>query len=250
MNNSERYHFQDFTLDHYRELLTSMAEGYVFRGYTDFKEDESFCILRHDIDLSLKAALEVAHIEKEMGIQSTYFLHFHNEWYNLMEASSRRLVEQIQGLGHHVALHFDALYYTLDSAEEFEQHLAQEKQWMAQLFHVTPKVFSFHNPMGFTLTLEDASYQGMVNTYSSYFKTQVGYCSDSNGIWRHRRMADFLAAREDPRIQILTHPGWWTKEPDSPKSKVERITRERAAETIRYYTELLETCERPNIDWE
>jgi peptidoglycan/xylan/chitin deacetylase (PgdA/CDA1 family) len=250
MKHAEKYHFQDFTQTHYRGLLERMMSGYPIRSYTDFSADESFCIIRHDVDFSLDAALAIARIEAEAGAQSTFFLHFHNEWYNLLEARSALLIGQIKDLGHQIGLHFDAHYYEIQSPEPFEQHLANEKEWVEQVFNVTPQVFSFHNPTEYILGFEEHSYQGMLNTYSTYFKTQVGYCSDSNGIWRHARMADFLAAHEHPRIQILTHPGWWTENVDSPKQKIARIIQERGRATMDYYEQLLSAFERPNIDWE
>ena len=54
-----------FDLDHYRELLTAaVAGGYRF-AFFDTAPKEGTVILRHDVDLSLDAALQMAEVEAD-----------------------------------------------------------------------------------------------------------------------------------------------------------------------------------------
>src|SRR5262249_60372343 len=70
-----------FDLDHYRELLDA-AGGY---RWTFFDEEPRAgdLFLRHDVDMSLEAALEMAELEAERGVQGTYFLMTRSGFYTL-----------------------------------------------------------------------------------------------------------------------------------------------------------------------
>ena len=55
----------EFSLEHYRELLEAAQEGgYRFAGF-DRRAAAGDLILRHDVDLSLEAALALAEVEAE-----------------------------------------------------------------------------------------------------------------------------------------------------------------------------------------
>ncbi len=90
MKNKDKFNFSDFTYSHYRELLKLSKKKYVNKFYTNFDENENYVIWRHDIDISIDAALKTAKIEFEEGIKTTYFIHPHNEFYNLLERETLR----------------------------------------------------------------------------------------------------------------------------------------------------------------
>ena len=72
-----------FDLVHYRELLdAAQAGGYRF-AFFDRSPEPGTVLLRHDVDLSLDAALAVAELEAEAGAAATYFLMTRSEFYNL-----------------------------------------------------------------------------------------------------------------------------------------------------------------------
>ena len=76
----------DFSLAHYRELLeAAKAGGYRFAGF-DRAPEPGDLILRHDVDLSLEAALALAEVEAEAGAWSTWFLMTRSVFYNLASA--------------------------------------------------------------------------------------------------------------------------------------------------------------------
>ena len=64
-----------FTPAAYRDLLESLlARGYSVRGYADADPGQRHLILRHDIDMSLDAALPIAEIENALGLKAHYFV--------------------------------------------------------------------------------------------------------------------------------------------------------------------------------
>jgi hypothetical protein len=129
MTNVEKYHFNDFTYNNYRNILQLAKSKYIFRNYTNFKPDEPYLLWRHDVDYSMHSALKLALMEAEENILATYFLYLHSELYNLLEGEITEIVRKIISMGHHIGLHFDCAYYSIENEPELENYLAIEKIW-------------------------------------------------------------------------------------------------------------------------
>jgi hypothetical protein len=250
MDNSERYHFSDFTRANYRHLLRLAQQTYTFRMYTDFNRDERFILWRHDVDFSVHAARKLAQIEVEEGVRATYFLNLHSEFYNLLELEITDCVRDIMELGHTIGLHFDSRYYRNQNEEELEYSLKQEKMFLEEFFGHEICVFSFHNPTPLTMGYSQWKLAGLINTSAEYFRSHVAYCSDSNGYWRFRRLYDILSEAKDERLQVLTHPEWWQEKVMSPRERVHRCINGRAEKTNELYELILIESGRKNLDWE
>lgn len=218
----------DFTVTHYRELISLAKKNYVFSKYGQIPWGKKFVLWRHDCDFSLNRAFALASIEAEEGITATYFVNPHCEFYNLYEKSQHRLVQKILALGHEIGLHFDTTFYETHNEMMLSDQIRGEAVVIEGLFGVKPSAFSFHNPVAFHLGCEAESYGGLVNCYSRRFKEEVLYCSDSNGYWRFRRLWNVLSDQEDPCLQVLTHPGWWQDKPMPPRQRIFRSVYGRA----------------------
>ena len=250
MNNAEYYHFADFTLENYRRLLGLAREKYPFRTYQDFDPDQRFLIWRHDVDFSPRAALEMARIEAAEGLQITYFVLLHSQFYNLLEKAESNCIHEILGLGHDLGLHFDCSYYAMNGEEELEELLGRERRMLEDTFGLPIHAFSFHNPTPAILCFDRGRYAGLTNTYSDFFKNREDYCSDSNGYWRFRRLEEVLREGQDERLQVLTHPIMWPATVMSPRQRVYRCVEEMAVRAKLYYDELLREARRENVEWE
>jgi len=173
-----------FDLVHYRDLLDAAhAGGYRF-SYFDHEPEAGDLLLRHDVDLSLEAALEVAEVEARADAVATYFLMLRSEFYNLFSPAGDAAVERLRELGHRVGLH--ALWPHVDSDDRFDAVLA------------------WHNP--------DPEYMrepvdGMTNVMTAPWADV--YRSDSNQNWRQGCPHEELAAGTFERLQLLTHPEIW-----------------------------------------
>lgn len=98
----------EFSYNGYLNLIKDVREaGYEIVGYHDWKEKEKPCILRHDIDFSLKKALEFAEVEQNQGIRSTYFVLLTTDMYNAMSKEAGQMIRAIMRMGHEIGLHFD-----------------------------------------------------------------------------------------------------------------------------------------------
>jgi hypothetical protein len=175
-----------FDLRHYRELLeAALAGGYRFAPFGGAPERGDL-FLRHDIDLSLAAAVEMAEVEAEVGVQATYLLMTESVFYNLASEEGMAAIARLRDLGHPVGLH--AVHPNVVLDERFDA------------------VVSWHNPRPEYM---NDPIPGAVNAYAEpYFSPQT-YRSDSNQRWRSGCPHEELRAGSFPWLQILVHPEIW-----------------------------------------
>jgi hypothetical protein len=175
-----------FDLGHYRELVeAAQAGGYRFATF-ERQPEPGDIFLRHDVDLALEAALEIARAEHELGVRATYFLMTESVFYNLASSAGERALAQLREWGHAVGLHAVFPRRALD--ERFDPVLA------------------WHNP--------DPEYMsepldGVVNVMQAPWFDPEHYRSDSNQRWRHGCPHEQLARGEFEWLQLLTHPEIW-----------------------------------------
>ena len=105
-------HHADFTEDHYGHLLRLAKSQYRFASFDEYDSLDRIVVWRHDVDLSVHRAYRLSQMEAEAGVVATYFIHLHSEFYHWGEKLISDLIRKIQGLGHHLGLHFDQSYYT------------------------------------------------------------------------------------------------------------------------------------------
>jgi len=245
----DRYHFKDFTQKNYRKLLELAIKTRKFVNYDDVTEAHGNEVWwRHDVDFSLERSLELAKIENEYGLSTTYFFLLHSENYNILGEESRSIVKQIIQLGHKIGLHFDTSYYGICDINILEKYLRLESATLHDYFNVEVKVFSFHNPNKFALSCKEYIYADMINTYAAKFQNEVNYCSDSNGYWRHKRLEDVLNDKNLGQLQVLTHPVWWTENIMSPRKRIETSLERNLKNRLKKYDKDLYLTGRLNAD--
>jgi hypothetical protein len=175
-----------FSLAHYRELLeAAKAGGYRFASF-DRPPQEGDLLLRHDVDLSLEAAAELARLEAELGVRATYFLMTESVFYNLDSPLGRETLAGLRDLGHDVGLH--AVYPRAGLDPRFDA------------------VVAWHNPDPEYMR---APLDGAVNVMQEGYFDPATYRSDSNQHWRSGCPHEELAAGAFPWLQLLTHPEIW-----------------------------------------
>jgi len=172
-----------FDLGHYRELVEAVRAGGHRFAFFDETPRAGDILLRHDVDLSLEAALAMAELESELEAPATYFLMTRSEFYNLDAPSGAGAVERLRRLGHRVGLH--AVYPEAEHDPRFDAVLA------------------WHNPDPDYMT---APVDGFVNAMQPGFFDPEHYRSDSNQRWRHGCPHAELAAGGFEWLQLLVHP--------------------------------------------
>jgi len=175
-----------FDLDHYHEILdAARVGGYHFKPFGEGPERGDL-FLRHDIDLSLDAALRMAELEAELGVLATYLLMTESVFYNLASSEGAAAIARLRELGHAVGLH--AVYPTVEFDDRFDP------------------VVSWHNPEAEYMS-EKVS--GAVNVYADPYFAPPTYRSDSNQHWRSGCPHEELRGGGFPWLQILVHPEIW-----------------------------------------
>lgn len=92
-------------LAHYRTLLEgARAASYDWASF-DRHPRPGDLFLRHDVRVSLEAALELARLEHELGARATYLLMTESAFYNLDSHVGRYAQRQLRQWGHAVGLH-------------------------------------------------------------------------------------------------------------------------------------------------
>jgi hypothetical protein len=164
-------------------------------------------ILRHDLDMSIQAAIPIAKIEKSLGVVSTYFVLLRTEMYNPYSAAGRHDLLHLLELDHDLGLHLDASNYR-DDDQSLERAVAFECDALEALIGRPVETVSFHRPTESLLDGRDRI-AGRRHTYENFFFKEMAYCSDSRGAWRHGHPLDLPAIADGRALQLLTHPIWW-----------------------------------------
>jgi hypothetical protein len=175
-----------FDVTHYRELLeAAQAGGYRFVPF-DHDPQPGDLLLRHDVDLSLDAALELARLEAELGVRATYFLMTRSVFYNLGSDAGEQALAALRALGHAVGHH--AVYPHVDLDDRFD------------------RVVAWHNP---DPEFVSQPIDGAVNVMEQPWFDPERYRSDSNQHWRQGCPHEQLARGEFDWLQLLVHPEIW-----------------------------------------
>lgn len=205
-----------FNLDSYKHLLNAfLTEGYKFQFFSDLRNANSISILlRHDIDNDLSAALRMAQLEAELGINSTYFLMLRSPLYNVFGRENRLRVEKIIDLGHEIGLHYDQGFDEKRgfSIDRTQKALHFEAAILSQELGIKISAVSFHQP-GQTVLEAKLTTDPLVNTYDKVTLSDFMYFSDSNRIFPFEKYLSScgrsLRTDTPSKIQLLTHPMWW-----------------------------------------
>ena len=244
------YYFEDFTEENYRNLLKLAISNYNCISFLDYKKTGNNLLLRHDLDASVHRAYKIAKIESEENIQSTFFLWMHSPHYNLFEEEIFDFIYKIIDLGHYIGLHFDAGFYMrhMENQSNLLDNLLYEKSILERYFRIEVSAFSFHEPtISIISDFWEDCYHDMVNTYSEYIRNNYEYCSDSNGYWRFKRLSDVLIQDSRKKLQILTHPEWWTPEIMPPLDRIARCIDGRNRKQHELYNNALEQIRKRHV---
>lgn len=230
----------DFTRGGYRSLIASLLEhGYSVVGYDAVAPAERHLVLRHDLDMSIDAAVAIAEIEAGLGVAAHYFVLLRTEMYNPWSDHGRRQLDRIAGLGHEIGLHFDAALYPDDIAT-LDRAAAEECTVLAALTGRPVETISFHRPSPALLGRpEDIA--GRRHSYQPRYFHDIGYCSDSRGAWHHGHPLDHAAIGEGRALQLLTHPIWWDR--DAALDPVTALDRFRTERDTVLMNALADNCE-------
>jgi hypothetical protein len=202
-----------FELNSYKLVLESViSQSYSCLSFEEayISKHKKSILIRHDIDMSLDQALEIAKVENSIGISSCFFIRLHAKFYNALSVDSKRKMNLIEDMGHRIGLHFEEDFY--DTYDIFDA-MATEKSLLDSFLRYKIDTIAPHEPSRTGRMTFDKSkllragikYQAYDNILFEKFK----YISDSSCRWRDGTFEEHVNDRKTPRIYLLTHPIWW-----------------------------------------
>jgi len=161
-----------FDLAHYGELLeAAKAGGYRF-GFFEGAPQKGEVLLRHDVDLSLDAALRMAELEADAGAVATYFLMTGSVFYNLSSHEGEQALARLRELGHRV-----------DVADPLANPGEVEREY--GLATVDPDGSRYDLVVG---AVAHAEYRGLSSEDLENMVDPGGTLADLKGMWRDRQL--------------------------------------------------------------
>ena len=209
----------EFTTEGYINLLQYLRQVYKIAPFCKISQKNTpYLILRHDVDYSLEAALEMARLEQSLGINSTYFVLASCEVYDLFEEKNAYCLKEISKIGHEIGLHFEPRRYRSYDRSVYETFQI-EVQRLESLSG--KKVFSIarHNEWD-----RDpfASIKGYINANHPFWRGDL-FVHDSCRAWATVEGL-FMLLNNPPRTaQLLVHPDNWLKDKIDRETLIERL---------------------------
>ncbi|MDG5758095.1 hypothetical protein QA600_01930 [Natronococcus sp. A-GB1] len=237
---------EDFSYDYYRTLLETLQAIFELRTLSEYRPDRlagaRVAFVRHDVDVCLERAVEMAELEYELGVRSTYMVLPDTPLYDLEE--ERDLLHLIQEFGHEIALHCDLSGVesdepvSLDGLAPSERRRVDAGRRHLEELGIDPVTsVSFHRPSERVLE-GPRTIDGMVNAYNPDLLST--YVSDSSGRWREGDpLESILESADAERLQVLTHPVWWGTEHEPPLERFAAVADRFDASDPRTYEELV-----------
>ena len=197
-----------FTYEAYLDMLAKLSEeGYQFSNYKNWKNSGKTVILRHDVDFSLKYAVQLSEVEKNIDCDATYFILLSTDFYNVHSKSSRECMDIIIKNGGNIGLHFDETQYCIQTEEELKECVSMEADTLSKVINMKVDVVSMHRPSEKFLT-SDIEFADIINSYRKVYFNDMKYLSDSRRHWREN-VDEIIERGENQRLHILTHPFWY-----------------------------------------
>lgn len=176
-------------------------------------------ILRHDVDLDVGAAIELAQLEHELGVRSSYLILLSADTYNVRSADVGKQLRELVQLGFDVGVHFYPPAYGLTDVAELQPYVDREAEQLESISGAPVRSVSIHNPSlhgGYPL------FDSYRNAYDPAIFGPDRYLSDSRMVFSTDPDEFFARPAPWPR-QLLLHPVHYTPNGDGYPEIVRRI---------------------------
>jgi hypothetical protein len=212
MKTPSRFVLSRLSRELYLDFLTkAKALGFSFVCFQDFLPGDQalpkrYIALRHDIDFAPAYSLQMAELEHEAGVKSTFFVLVDGQFYNPLQSEVISQIRRIHSLGHEIGLHF-AVSSAVDP--DIGKEVAFRLQVLCAIVGVTVRSFSQHDPLkaGFVTVTLPPKHHACVDASHVIRDQDLLYVSDSAMMWR--RYTFDTALEENRNLCLLAHPHSW-----------------------------------------
>lgn len=200
----------NFTHSHYLQVLKKAKKEYSIGPVKDFKKikkNKKHIILRHDVDVSLDIAYDLAKKEANLGLFSTYFILLHSPYYNALDENSFEKIQKISKLGHEIGLHYDVSFLKKYGGGVLK-NLKDEMNILSKIIGTEVISIAQHDPT-YSSKLKTNERDIFLDVKNKDLNKNLIYLSDSVQNWRSGCMCQYIGKVDG--IHILTHPIWWSE---------------------------------------
>jgi hypothetical protein len=163
---------------------------------------QSGVILRHDVDLDPKAAYDLAKVEVENDVLSSFFFLVTGNTYNVQSMANRKILKDLDSNKFEIGLHFDPTIYPDADHKTLTSKAVSEARSLEDIIGRRVRSVSLHNP---SVHGQYPLFDGWKNAYDSEIFGVDRYLSDSRMIFRSEPN-EFLRKATNTTVQLLLHP--------------------------------------------
>lgn len=228
----------DFTLEKYKEVCHAIvSSGYVpltVHEFLTLNPSNKCIILRHDVDRAVKRAMDMAQLEYEYDIASTYYFR-HTE-----EVFKPEIMREIANLGHEIGYHYEVMDKAKGDMEKAIEIFKQELEELRNVIDITT-VCMHGNPLALWSNRDlwekyDFKDFGIIGEpYLSINYNKVLYLTDTGRTWADLKIRvkdvvntdgeannlsigkiastndviELIQTERVPQICMLAHPNRW-----------------------------------------
>lgn len=218
------------TYDNYAKMLQDIKATGKLKDFYSYEGYDNFIIIRHDIEFDIMKALDMAEIEADMGVYTTYLVQIGSEAYNAFSDDNIRRLIRIMNLGHYVGLHYrqENSSYNYGCAD-----IDRQLDMLQKRLPFASRIVACHRP------IKDSPYNEYIgrfrNCYSEpfFYKTDepetapTRYISDSKWRWNYGEPTS-ETFETVPRLQLVIHPFQWSAFGFSMKDTFSRIAKQKS----------------------
>lgn len=203
--------------EHYRDILhIALAAGYCVASLAAYYENRGTpaLIIRHDVDVSLATAVQMAQIEHELGVRTSYFIRVHAAGYNPFSRESYSLLTWVAEAGFDIGLHHEVGVFPLANVDASRptarEHLRRELSVLESVLGRPIRSVAMHLPKHGTapLTQDDLDANGVLyEAGAAVFNEGARFVSDSNRTLKPACPCTLIGVAD--KIYLTAHPIWW-----------------------------------------
>ncbi len=222
----------DFTVDKYEELILLIKEKniptYTILEWLEQQPDAGMFI-RHDVDRVAINSLEIATLEHQHGIKSTYYFRI------VKESFKPEIINRIAELGHEIGYHYEDLSIANGDYEKaidlFEKHLGKVRsQAPVQTIAMHGRPLSKYDNRDLWKKFDIIDFDLKGEAFLSIDYSDIYYFTDTGRNWdMHQNnlrdktaskpfkenvksteeLMQFLTAYSTSKFALITHPERW-----------------------------------------
>lgn len=191
----------NFTYKNYKSILNEINKLHKTYQFKDLKKVKKGFFIRHDVDFYLEPALEMAKIEEEFNVKSTYFILMSSNTYNPLSNHNKSIIKKINSKNIEIGLHFDLGHYLNCSSIEINNIIKNYSKSLEDIISEKICSISLHNP---SIYNKYPKFRYLSNAYDSKYFTNNNYLSDSRMNFSTNPF-DFINQKNN-LLQLLIHP--------------------------------------------